>query len=170
MSSNARAQDSASPGRSPAGRCGSSAAARSAPRPRPARAATCATWPFPGRSPSSPTRSSHRTTGCSSEPLDHCRFLFTQRLLWALPAGRALLIEGDFRDRADVEAWAGASRSPHQSLCPKASPAQRTPGLRPRIAAGSHGQSVHADLEYELAWLARAPFCRYSTWVEARWR
>jgi hypothetical protein len=39
--------------------------------------------------------------------LDHCRFSFTQRLLWALPAGRAPLIEGDFRDRADVDAWAG---------------------------------------------------------------
>lgn len=31
-----------------------------------------------------------------------------ERLLRRLPAGRALLPEGDFRDRADIDAWAGA--------------------------------------------------------------
>jgi menaquinone-dependent protoporphyrinogen oxidase len=38
--------------------------------------------------------------------LDHTRFGFAERLVWALPAGRALLIEGDFRDWQDIETWA----------------------------------------------------------------
>jgi menaquinone-dependent protoporphyrinogen oxidase len=38
--------------------------------------------------------------------LDHHSFGFTERMVWALPAARELLIEGDFRNWADVEAWA----------------------------------------------------------------
>jgi menaquinone-dependent protoporphyrinogen oxidase len=38
--------------------------------------------------------------------LDRGRFGPLERLLWVLPAGRALLLEGDFRDREDVESWA----------------------------------------------------------------
>jgi menaquinone-dependent protoporphyrinogen oxidase len=38
--------------------------------------------------------------------LDHTRLGFPERLVRALPAGRALLIEGDFRDWADVGSWA----------------------------------------------------------------
>jgi len=38
--------------------------------------------------------------------LDHHQFGLTERLLWALPAARQLLMEGDFRNWADVEAWA----------------------------------------------------------------
>lgn len=38
--------------------------------------------------------------------MDRTRFGLTERLIRALPAGRALLIEGDFRDWADVESWA----------------------------------------------------------------
>jgi menaquinone-dependent protoporphyrinogen oxidase len=47
--------------------------------------------------------------------LDHTRFGFAERLVWALPAGRKLLIEGDFRDWADVESWA---RGIAQALAP----------------------------------------------------
>jgi menaquinone-dependent protoporphyrinogen oxidase len=38
--------------------------------------------------------------------LDRSRFGPLERLLRVLPAGRALLLEGDFRDWADVESWA----------------------------------------------------------------
>jgi menaquinone-dependent protoporphyrinogen oxidase len=35
--------------------------------------------------------------------LDHTTFGLPERMLWALPASRALLIEGDFRDWAEIE-------------------------------------------------------------------
>ena len=38
--------------------------------------------------------------------LDRTRLGFAERLLSELPAGRELLPEGDFRDWADVDAWA----------------------------------------------------------------
>jgi menaquinone-dependent protoporphyrinogen oxidase len=38
--------------------------------------------------------------------LDPTRLGVAERLIRALPAGRELLMEGDFRDWADVEAWA----------------------------------------------------------------
>jgi menaquinone-dependent protoporphyrinogen oxidase len=38
--------------------------------------------------------------------LDHQRFGFTERLMWALPASRSLLLEGDFRDWPAIEAFA----------------------------------------------------------------
>ena len=38
--------------------------------------------------------------------LDRTRLGFPERLLRMLPAGRELLLEGDFRDWADVETWA----------------------------------------------------------------
>jgi menaquinone-dependent protoporphyrinogen oxidase len=38
--------------------------------------------------------------------LDRTRLDIAERLIRALPAGRELLIEGDFRDWADVESWA----------------------------------------------------------------
>jgi menaquinone-dependent protoporphyrinogen oxidase len=37
---------------------------------------------------------------------DHAHFYFSDRLIYALPAGRKLLIDGDFRDWSEVEAWA----------------------------------------------------------------
>lgn len=37
--------------------------------------------------------------------LDHTKFGFAHRALWALPASRKLLIEGDFRDWHEIEAW-----------------------------------------------------------------
>ena len=37
--------------------------------------------------------------------LQHTTFGPLERVLWALPGSRKLLIEGDFRDWADVEAW-----------------------------------------------------------------
>jgi menaquinone-dependent protoporphyrinogen oxidase len=38
--------------------------------------------------------------------LDHTRFGFRDRLIRALPAGKKLLVDGDFRDWNDVERWA----------------------------------------------------------------
>ena len=38
--------------------------------------------------------------------LDHHSFGFTERVVWALPAARQLLIEGDFRNWTDVDTWA----------------------------------------------------------------
>jgi menaquinone-dependent protoporphyrinogen oxidase len=38
--------------------------------------------------------------------LDRRTFGFTERVIQALPAGRALLVEGDVRDWADIERWA----------------------------------------------------------------
>jgi menaquinone-dependent protoporphyrinogen oxidase len=38
--------------------------------------------------------------------LDHTTFDIPERLLWALPPSRGILIEGDFRDWAEIEAWA----------------------------------------------------------------
>jgi menaquinone-dependent protoporphyrinogen oxidase len=38
--------------------------------------------------------------------LDRSRFGPLERLLWMLSAGRALLLEGDFRDCENVESWA----------------------------------------------------------------
>jgi menaquinone-dependent protoporphyrinogen oxidase len=38
--------------------------------------------------------------------LDHTTFGICERLLRVLPAGRSLLIEGDFRDWSDIELWA----------------------------------------------------------------
>ena len=38
--------------------------------------------------------------------LDRTRLGFPERLLRMLPAGRELLLEGDFRDWADIETWA----------------------------------------------------------------
>ena len=40
--------------------------------------------------------------------LDHTKFDVGERLLWALPASRKLLIEGAFCDWADVETWAAS--------------------------------------------------------------
>jgi len=39
--------------------------------------------------------------------LDPARLSFAHRALRKLPAARALLPEGDFRNRDDIEAWAG---------------------------------------------------------------
>ena len=47
--------------------------------------------------------------------LDRTRLGFPERLLRMLPAGRELLLEGDFRDWADVESWA---RGIAQDLAP----------------------------------------------------
>jgi menaquinone-dependent protoporphyrinogen oxidase len=38
--------------------------------------------------------------------LDHTSFDLSERLLWALPAGRKLLVEGDYRNWTDIGAWA----------------------------------------------------------------
>jgi menaquinone-dependent protoporphyrinogen oxidase len=38
--------------------------------------------------------------------LDHTTFGLPERLLWALPGSRQLLIEGDFRDWSEIDAWA----------------------------------------------------------------
>ena len=38
--------------------------------------------------------------------LDHTTFGIAERLIWTLPASHSLLVEGDFRDWPDVEAWA----------------------------------------------------------------
>jgi len=37
---------------------------------------------------------------------DHTHFDFCDRLVYTLPAGKKLLVDGDFRDWAEVEAWA----------------------------------------------------------------
>ena len=37
---------------------------------------------------------------------DHTHFDFRDRLIYTLPAGKKLLIDGDFRDRSEIEAWA----------------------------------------------------------------
>jgi menaquinone-dependent protoporphyrinogen oxidase len=47
--------------------------------------------------------------------LDRTRLGFPERLLRMLPAGRELLLEGDFRDWAEVETWA---RGIAQDLAP----------------------------------------------------
>ncbi len=47
--------------------------------------------------------------------LGHTKLKFAHRALWALPAGRKLLIEGDFRDWAEIEGWA---RSIAEALTP----------------------------------------------------
>lgn len=38
--------------------------------------------------------------------LDHTKLKFAHRALWTLPAGKKLLIEGDFRNWEEIEAWA----------------------------------------------------------------
>jgi menaquinone-dependent protoporphyrinogen oxidase len=39
---------------------------------------------------------------------DHTKLKkFAHRAVWALPAGRKLLVEGDFRDWDEIDAWAG---------------------------------------------------------------
>jgi menaquinone-dependent protoporphyrinogen oxidase len=38
--------------------------------------------------------------------LDHKKFGFAHRAVYALPAARKLLIDGDFRDWSDIDAWA----------------------------------------------------------------
>lgn len=38
--------------------------------------------------------------------LDHTKLKFAHRAVWALPAGKKLLIEGDFRNWDEIEAWA----------------------------------------------------------------
>lgn len=37
--------------------------------------------------------------------LDHTKFKLAHRVLWALPASRKLLIEGDFRDWEEIDGW-----------------------------------------------------------------
>jgi len=37
---------------------------------------------------------------------DHTRFDLRDRLIYALPAGKELLVDGDFREWVEVEAWA----------------------------------------------------------------
>jgi menaquinone-dependent protoporphyrinogen oxidase len=49
--------------------------------------------------------------------LDPRKLGFRDRAIRTLPAGRALLPEGDFRDWADIEAWAGSIA---HELAPKA--------------------------------------------------
>lgn len=38
--------------------------------------------------------------------LDHTKLGLAHRMIWNLPTGRKLLIEGDFRDWNDIDAWA----------------------------------------------------------------
>jgi menaquinone-dependent protoporphyrinogen oxidase len=38
--------------------------------------------------------------------LDHKKLGLAHRMVWSLPAGRKLLIEGDFRDWDDIDGWA----------------------------------------------------------------
>ncbi len=40
--------------------------------------------------------------------LDHTRLKFAHRALWTLPAGKKLLIEGDFRNWEEIEGWAAS--------------------------------------------------------------
>lgn len=40
--------------------------------------------------------------------LDHTKLKFAHRALWTLPAGRKLLIEGDFRNWEEIDGWAGS--------------------------------------------------------------
>jgi len=40
--------------------------------------------------------------------LDHTKLKLVHRALWTLPAGKKLLIEGDFRDWNEIDAWAGS--------------------------------------------------------------
>ena len=65
--------------------------------------------------PSSPMPSRRGTTACSSGPWTAPGSGSPSGLLRMLPAGRALLLEGDFRDWADVKTWA---RGIAQDLAP----------------------------------------------------
>jgi menaquinone-dependent protoporphyrinogen oxidase len=51
--------------------------------------------------------------------LDSSKLGFAHRMTWKLPAARAMLPEGDFRDWKDIEAWANsiaqALKAPHQA-------------------------------------------------------
>jgi menaquinone-dependent protoporphyrinogen oxidase len=39
---------------------------------------------------------------------DHAKLSFTHRLIYALPAGKKLFTEGDFRDWDEIDAWAAS--------------------------------------------------------------
>jgi menaquinone-dependent protoporphyrinogen oxidase len=51
--------------------------------------------------------------------LDHTQFDVCERLLWALPASRKLLIEGDFRDWAAIDTWANSIADQLEPVGPK---------------------------------------------------
>ena len=88
------------------GRCGCSTAAPLAPTPPTSKEWTCIRPPNPERSPDSGRPSTPETTTSFFGSLDPGSLTFAERTLRKLPAARAILPEGDFRDWTEIEDWA----------------------------------------------------------------